>query len=52
VTTTANVFPTVLGNVSFDANGDTTQHVISYYKFDATTKDWAYFEQKDFGAAK
>jgi ABC-type branched-chain amino acid transport systems, periplasmic component len=48
VTTTANVFPTVLGNVSFDANGDTTQHIISYYKYDDATKDWKYFEQKDF----
>jgi branched-chain amino acid transport system substrate-binding protein len=52
VTTTANTFSTVLGTVSFDANGDTTQRVISYYKFDATTKDWAFFKQKDFGAAK
>jgi branched-chain amino acid transport system substrate-binding protein len=48
VTTTANVFPTVLGNVSFDANGDTSQHVISEYKFDPTTKDWKYFQQKDY----
>ena len=48
VTTTTNSFDTVLGKVSFDANGDTTQHVISYYKFDPTTKDWKYFEQKDF----
>ena len=52
VTTTANTFSTVLGTVSFDANGDTTQRVISYYKFDVTTKDWAFFKQKDFGAAK
>ena len=48
VATTSNVFPTVLGNISFDANGDTSQHIISYYKFDPTTKDWKYFEQKDF----
>ena len=48
VTTTSNTFSTVLGTIAFDANGDTTQHVISFYKFDATTKDWAYFEQKDF----
>jgi branched-chain amino acid transport system substrate-binding protein len=48
VTTAANTFTTVLGNVSFDANGDTSQHVISYYKYDATAKDWVYFEQKDF----
>ncbi len=48
VTTTSNTFTTVLGNVSFDANGDTSQHVISDYKFDPATKDWKYFEQKDF----
>jgi branched-chain amino acid transport system substrate-binding protein len=52
VTTTANTFNTVLGTVAFDANGDTTQHIISYYKFDPTTKDWAYFEQKDFTTGK
>jgi len=48
VTTTTNTFATVLGNITFDANGDTSQHVISDYKFDPTTKDWKYFEQKDF----
>jgi branched-chain amino acid transport system substrate-binding protein len=48
VTTASTKFTTVLGDVSFDANGDTSQHVISYYKYDATTKDWHYFEQKDF----
>ena len=48
VTTTANTFSTVLGTISFDANGDTSQHIISFYKFDPTTKDWAFFEQKDF----
>ncbi len=48
VTNTSNKFDTVLGSVSFDANGDTSQHIISYYKFDPTTKDWKFFEQKDF----
>jgi branched-chain amino acid transport system substrate-binding protein len=48
VTTTANKFDTVLGDISFDANGDTSQHVISEYKFDPTTKDWKYFQQKDY----
>jgi branched-chain amino acid transport system substrate-binding protein len=52
VTTTSNTFATVLGNISFDANGDTSQHIISYYKFDPTSKDWAYFEQKDFTTGK
>ncbi|MGA2514414.1 MAG: branched-chain amino acid ABC transporter substrate-binding protein [Candidatus Limnocylindrales bacterium] len=48
VTTTTNTFATVLGNITFDANGDTSQHVISDYKFDPTTKDWKFFLQKDF----
>ncbi len=51
VTNTSNKFNTILGSVSFDANGDTTQRIISYYKFDPTTKDWAFFKQKDFGAS-
>jgi len=41
-------FDTVLGKVGFDANGDTTQHSISYYKYDATAKDWVFFKQRDF----
>ena len=48
VTNASSKFTTALGNISFDANGDTSQHIISYYKFDPTTKDWKYFEQKDF----
>ena len=39
---------TVLGPFSFDANGDTTQHTISYYQYNATSKDWAFFKQRDF----
>ena len=45
-----NKFDTVLGTVSFDANGDTTQHTISYYKFDSTKMDWVFFKQRDFTA--
>lgn len=45
-----HTYDTVLGTVGFDANGDTTQHTISYYKFDATAKDWVFFKQRDFGA--
>ena len=48
VTDAKNSFDTVLGKISFDANGDTSQHIISDYKFDPTTKDWKFFEQKDF----
>jgi branched-chain amino acid transport system substrate-binding protein len=41
-------YDTVLGSVGFDANGDTTQHTISYYKYDATAKDWVFLKQRDF----
>jgi branched-chain amino acid transport system substrate-binding protein len=46
----ANKYDTVLGSFSFDKDGDTSQHVISYYKYDPTKKDWAYFKQRDFTA--
>jgi branched-chain amino acid transport system substrate-binding protein len=48
VTDTSNSFDTVLGKITFDANGDTSQHIISDYKFDPTTKDWKFFQQVDF----
>lgn len=50
VANTSNTYDTVLGTVGFDANGDTTQHTISYYKFDPSTKAWAFFKQRDFTA--
>ncbi len=31
-----NTYDTVLGKVGFDADGDTSQHTISYYQFDPT----------------
>jgi branched-chain amino acid transport system substrate-binding protein len=43
-------YSTVLGTFSFDAAGDTSQHVISYYKFDATSNDWVFIQQRDFTA--
>lgn len=50
VTDSTHKYNTVLGNLSFDANGDTSQHVISYYQYDATTKDWKFTQQRDFTA--
>jgi branched-chain amino acid transport system substrate-binding protein len=43
-------YDTVLGKFSFDANGDTTQHIISYYKYDSASKDWKFLQQRDFTA--
>jgi len=47
VTDTTHSFNTVLGNIGFDANGDINQHIISYYQFDPTTKDWKFVRQND-----
>jgi branched-chain amino acid transport system substrate-binding protein len=43
-------YDTALGTFSFDAAGDTSQHVISYYKFDPASKDWSFIQQRDFTA--
>lgn len=45
---TATTFATVLGNVVFDANGDTSQQIISLYKVDAG--DWVFTKQIDYSA--
>jgi branched-chain amino acid transport system substrate-binding protein len=47
VTDTTHTFKTVLGDIGFDANGDINQHIISYYQFDPTTKDWKFVRQND-----
>jgi branched-chain amino acid transport system substrate-binding protein len=50
----ASSFETVLGNTSFDANGDNTQKFISFYEVDPAAKegigDWVFRVQQDFGA--
>ena len=49
-------FATVLGDVSFDANGDSLQQVVSFYRVDPQAAggsgDWAVIEHRDFGPAK
>lgn len=50
IATTGTSYDTVLGSLSFDANGDTSQHTISYYKFDPASKNWLFFQQRDFTA--
>jgi len=50
VATPANTYDTALGTFSFDANGDTTQKIISYFSFDPTTKNWKFLSQRDFTA--
>jgi branched-chain amino acid transport system substrate-binding protein len=41
-------YTTVIGQFKFDANGDTSQKIISFYGYDAATKDWKFQSQIDF----
>jgi branched-chain amino acid transport system substrate-binding protein len=53
VFTTTNKFDTVLGTISFDENGDSSQKFISFYKVDPTAAGgkggWVFVKQQDFG---
>ncbi len=50
-----NTFDTILGPVTFDENGDTSQKIISFYKTDMTAADgagdWVFDQQQDFGGS-
>jgi branched-chain amino acid transport system substrate-binding protein len=41
-------YKTVIGDIKFDKNGDTSQKIISFYAYDPATKDWVFKEQLDF----
>ena len=41
-------YQSVIGEFKFDANGDTSQLIISFYGYDPATKDWAFKSQLDF----
>ena len=45
-------FDTVLGRVGFDANGDSTQQIVTLYRVDPSAAggagDWVVVQQRDF----
>jgi len=45
---TSITYKSVIGEFKFDANGDTSQKIISFYGYDPATKDWVFKEQLDF----
>jgi hypothetical protein len=49
-------FDTIVGPVSFDANGDSVHQVVSYYRVDTAAAgglgDWVIVKQQDFGPAR
>jgi branched-chain amino acid transport system substrate-binding protein len=44
----SHTYQSALGTFSFDAAGDTSQKIISYFQYDASTKDWKFLSQRDF----
>jgi ABC-type branched-subunit amino acid transport system substrate-binding protein/DNA-binding SARP family transcriptional activator len=49
-------YETVLGTIGFDANGDTLQQFVTFYRVEASaangTGDWVIFTKQDFGPAR
>jgi branched-chain amino acid transport system substrate-binding protein len=43
-------YATIQGNFTFDANGDTSQKIVSIYSYDPTAKDWKFETQVDYAA--
>jgi len=51
ITDTSVTYKTVQGDITFDANGDTSQRIVSIYSFDAAAKSWKFETQVDYAAA-
>lgn len=48
MTDTSRVYKTVQGDITFNAEGDTSQRIVSIYSFDAATKNWKFETQVDY----
>lgn len=48
MTDTAHVYKTVQGDITFNAEGDTSQRIVSIYSFDAAAKNWKFETQVDY----
>ena len=51
VTDSTHTYKTIQGDIVFDANGDTSQKIVSIYSYDATAKNWKFETQVDYAAA-
>ena len=45
---TTHTYKTVQGDITFTAEGDTSQRIVSLYTFDPATKDWKFHSQVDY----
>ena len=50
VTDTSRTYTTIQGKITFNADGDTSQKIVSIYSFDATAKDWKFETQVDYAS--
>ncbi|MEO8272830.1 MAG: branched-chain amino acid ABC transporter substrate-binding protein [Chloroflexota bacterium] len=48
MTDTTHTYKTIQGDITFNAEGDTSQRIVSIYSFDATAKDWKFETQVDY----
>jgi branched-chain amino acid transport system substrate-binding protein len=48
VTDTTHTYKTIQGDITFNADGDTSQRIVSIYSFDAAAKDWKFETQVDY----
>jgi branched-chain amino acid transport system substrate-binding protein len=48
LTDTTHTYKTIQGDITFTAEGDTSQRIVSIYSFDATAKDWKFETQVDY----
>jgi branched-chain amino acid transport system substrate-binding protein len=46
----AHSYKTIQGDFTFDANGDTSQKIVSIYSYDSGTKDWKFETQVDYAS--
>jgi branched-chain amino acid transport system substrate-binding protein len=50
LTDTSHTYKTIQGDITFNADGDTSQRIVSIYSYDATAKDWKFENQVDYNA--
>ncbi len=48
VTDTTHSYATIQGAITFNADGDTSQKIVSIYSFDAAAKNWKFETQVDY----
>jgi branched-chain amino acid transport system substrate-binding protein len=51
LTDTSHTYKTVQGDITFTAEGDTSQRIVSIYSYDAAAKDWNFETQVDYAGS-